>query len=137
MHVKQLNTSQAFQMIPRKATVYQDVKALQVSSRQRVTGGGIITATREYLRSQDSYLHIPQIYCNTLPSTNSTAGGPREAPALAGLTRTPTEQNITTMGGLVIAMCFQMVCYDGEQQDYNTQHSISLASETDAPKTAL
>lgn len=31
MHVKQLTTSQAFQMIPRKAIVYQDVKALQVS----------------------------------------------------------------------------------------------------------
>lgn len=31
MHEKQLTTSQAFQFIPRKATVYQDVKALQVS----------------------------------------------------------------------------------------------------------
>lgn len=31
MHVKQLTTSQAFQMIPRKAILYQDVKALQVS----------------------------------------------------------------------------------------------------------
>lgn len=31
MHVKQLTTSQAFQMIPRKASVYQDVKALQAS----------------------------------------------------------------------------------------------------------
>lgn len=43
MHVKQLTTSQAFQMIPRKASVYQeDVKALQVSlSRERATGGGM------------------------------------------------------------------------------------------------
>lgn len=33
MHVKQLTTSQAFQMIPRKASVYQeDVKALQASA---------------------------------------------------------------------------------------------------------
>lgn len=83
-----------------------------------------------YLRSQDSYLHIPQIYCNTLLSTNSTASILREELVLAGLTRTPTEQNITTMGGQIIAMCFQMVCYDSEQQeDYNTQYSISLASE--------
>lgn len=42
MHVKQLTTSQAFPMIPRKASVYQeDVKALQVSlSREKATGGG-------------------------------------------------------------------------------------------------
>lgn len=32
-----------------------------------------------YLRSQDSYLHIPQIYCNTLLSTNSTASVPTGA----------------------------------------------------------
>jgi len=31
MHVKQLTLSQAFQMIPREATVYRDAKALQVS----------------------------------------------------------------------------------------------------------
>lgn len=36
MHEKQLTTSQAFQIIPRKAIVYQDVKALQVSlSKER------------------------------------------------------------------------------------------------------
>lgn len=134
MHVKQLTTSQASQTIPRKVTVYQDIKALQVSLLKRVTGGGKSAAARGYLRSQDSYLHIPQIYCNTLLSTNSTAGVPQEEPVLAGLTRTPTEQNITTMGDLVIAMCFRMVCYDSErQEDYNTQYSISLASE-DNPK---
>lgn len=65
MHVKQLTTSQAFQMIPRKAIVYQDVKALQVSLLKESTGGGKSAATCGYLRSQDSYLHIPQIYCNT------------------------------------------------------------------------
>lgn len=124
MHVKQLTTSQAFQIIPRKAIVYQDVKALQVSllksGRRRLR-----RRDPRYLRSQDSYLHIPQIYCNTLLSTNSTAGVPRGEPVLAGLTHTPTEQNITTMGDLIIAMCFQMVCYDSEQQeDYNTQYSI-------------
>lgn len=123
MHVKQLTTSQAFQIIPRKAIVYQDVKALQVSllksGRRRLKRHDL-----RYLRSQDSYLHIPQIYCNTLLSTNSTAGVLREEPVLAGLTHTPTEQNITTMGDLIIAMCFQMVCYDSEQQDYNTQYSI-------------
>ena len=32
MHVKQLTTSQAFQIIPRKAIVDQDMKALQVLS---------------------------------------------------------------------------------------------------------
>ena len=125
MHVKQLTTSQAFQMIPRKAIVYQDVKALQVSLLKELTGGGKSATTCGYLRSQDSYLHIPQIYCNTLLSMNSTASIPREELVLAGLTRTPTEQNITTMGDLIIAMCFQMVCYDSEQQeDYNTQYSI-------------
>lgn len=42
MHVKQLTTSQAFQMILRKASVYQeDVKALQVPlSRERATTRG-------------------------------------------------------------------------------------------------
>lgn len=124
MHVKQLTTSQAFQIIPRKAIVYQDVKALQVSllksGRRQLKRHNL-----RYLRSQDSYLHIPQIYCNTLLSTNSTAGVLGEEPVLAGLTHTPTEQNITTMGDLIIAMCFQMVCYDSEQQeDYNTQYSI-------------
>lgn len=50
---------------------------------------------------------------------------PQGALVLAGLTRTPTEQNDTTMGDRIIAMCFQMVCYDSEQQeDYNTQYSI-------------
>lgn len=39
MHVKQLTTSQAFQTIPRKAIVYQDVKALQVSLLKESTGG--------------------------------------------------------------------------------------------------
>lgn len=82
MHVKQLTTSWAFQMIPRKACVcvcvYQDVKALQVSPLERVTGGdGQSAAACRCLRSQDSYLHIPQIYCNTLLSTNSTASVPR------------------------------------------------------------
>lgn len=77
-----------------------------------------------HLRSQDSYLHIPQIYCNTLLSTNSTARILREEPAITGLTRTPTEQNVTTMDGLVIAMCFPMVCCDGERrEDYDTQYS--------------
>lgn len=73
MHVKQVTTSQAFQIIPRKAIVYQDVKALQVSL---LKSGGRQPKRRRprYLRSQDSYLHIPQIYCNTLLSTNSTAG---------------------------------------------------------------
>lgn len=130
MHVKQLNTSQAFQMIPRKAIVYQDVKALQVTLLKERQAEAKVPQPVGYLRSQDSYLHIPQIYCNTLLSTNSTASIPREELVLAGLTRIPTEQNITTMGGLIIAMCFQMVCYDSEQQeDYNTQYSISLASE--------
>lgn len=134
MHVKQLTTSQAFQMIPRKAIVYQDVKALQVSLLKERQAEAKVPRPVGYLRSQDSYLHIPQIYCNTLLSTNSTASILREELVLAGLTRTPTEQNITTMGGLIIAMCFQMVCYDSEQQeDYNTQYSISLASE-DNPK---
>lgn len=125
MHVKQLTTSQAFQMIPRKAIVYQDVKALQVSPLKERQGGGESATACGYLRSQDSYLHIPQIYCNTLLSTNSTASILGEELVLAGLTRTPTEQNITTMGDLIIAMYFQTVCYDSEQQeDYNTRYSI-------------
>lgn len=45
MHVKQLTTSQAFQIIPREATVYQDVKALQVFSLERAPGGGKSAAT--------------------------------------------------------------------------------------------
>lgn len=100
MHVKQLTTSQAFPMIPRKASVYQeDVKALQVSlSRERATGGvggggeGQSVALCRYLRSQDSYLHIPQIYCNTLLSTKTVQpASPQREPVVAGLTRTPTE----------------------------------------------
>lgn len=96
MHVKQLTTSQAFPMIPRKASVYQeDVKALQVSlSRERATGwgGGGGVALCRYLRSQDSYLHIPQIYCNTLLSTKTVQpASPQREPVVAGLTRTPTE----------------------------------------------
>lgn len=90
-----------------------------------MTGAGKSATTCGYLRSQDSYLHIPQIYCNTLLSTNSTASLLQEELVLAGLTRTPTEQNITTMGDLIVAMCFLMVRYDSEQQeDYNTQYSI-------------
>lgn len=112
-------------MIPRKASVYQDVKALQVSLFKERQAAAKRATTCGYLRSQDSYLHIPQIYCNTLLSTNSTASVPRKELVLAGLTRTPTEQNITMMGDLIIAMCFQMVCYDSEQQeDYNTRYSI-------------
>lgn len=71
MHVKRLTTSQAFLIIPRKAIVYQDVKALQVSlckEEHEVAK----CHNLHYLRSQDSNLHIPQIYCNTLLSTNST-----------------------------------------------------------------
>lgn len=97
MHVKQLTTSQAFQLIPRKASVYQeDVKALQESlSRKRATGEGAGSqsgALCRYLRSQDSYLHIPQIYCNTLLSTKTVQpASPQREPVVAGLTRTPTE----------------------------------------------
>lgn len=77
MHVKQLTTSQAFQMIPRKASVYpEDGKAVCLSvSREKATteggGGGQSGALCRYLRSQDSYLHIPQVYCNTLLSTKT------------------------------------------------------------------
>lgn len=131
MHVKQINTSQALQTIPRKSKCVSRRKSFTSllswkSDRRRrnchdlrvIWGHGTVI------------LHIPQIYCNTLLSTNSTASILREEPVLAGLTHTPTEQNITTMGDLIIAMCFQMVCYDSEQQeDYNTRYSISLASE--------
>lgn len=79
MHVKQLTTSQAFQMIPRKAIVYQDVKALQVCLLKERQVGAKVPRPCGYLRSQDSYLHIPQIYCNTLLSTNSTASIPERS----------------------------------------------------------
>lgn len=135
MHVKQLSTSQAFQMIPRKlCNCVSRHKSFTSFSVETVTGRGKVPRPAGILRSQDRYLHIPQIYCNTLLSTNSTASILREEPVLAGLTRTPTEQNITMTGGLIITMCFQMVCYDSEQQeDYITQYSINLASE-DNPK---
>lgn len=104
MHVKQLTTSQAFQMIPRKASVYQeDVKALQASAylslsqRRRRKGdegraSGQSGALCRYLRSQDSYLHIPQVYCNTLlPTKTVQPASPQREPVVAVLTRTPTE----------------------------------------------
>lgn len=131
MHVKQLNTPQALQTIPRKSKCVSRRKSFTSllswkSDRRRRNCHDL----RVIWGHRTVILHIPQIYCNTLLSTNSTASILREEPVLAGLTRTPTEQNITTMGDLIIAMCFQMVCYDSEQQeDYNTRYSISLASE--------
>lgn len=131
MHVKQLNTSQALQTIPRKSKCVSRRKSFTSllswkSDRRRRNCHDL----RVIWGHRTVILHIPQIYCNTLLSTNSTASILREEPVLAGLTHTPTEQNITTMGDLIIAMCFQMVCYDSEQQeDYNTRYSISLASE--------
>lgn len=123
MHVKQITTSQAFQFncVSRKSFASFSLEERRAAAKvPRPTG---------YLRSQDSYLHIPQIYCNTLLSTNSTARVPREEPAITGLTRTPTEQNVTTMDGLIIAMCFPMVCCDGERrEDYDTRYSICYAS---------
>lgn len=112
MHVKQLTTSQAFQIIPRKAIVDQDMKALQVLSDKEPQTG---EEKRQpgFLRSHDSNLHIPQIYCNTLLSTNSTHDS-WGAPVVAELTRsTPTEQNIisTTMGNILILA----MCCDGEE----------------------
>lgn len=117
MHVKQLTTSQAFQIIPRKAIVDQDIK-LYKSSLIKSHRQARKSANLDYLRSHDSNLHIPQIYCNTLLSTNSTHDS-WGAPVVSELTRsTPTEQNIisTTMGNiLILAMCCDGVCYDGEQ----------------------
>lgn len=72
MHVKQLTTSQAFQIILRKACVSRR-KSFTSFSLERATGGSKSATTCGYLRSRDSYLHIPQIYCNTLLSTNGTA----------------------------------------------------------------
>lgn len=125
MHVKQLNTSQAFQMIPRKAIVYQDVKALQVSLLKEWQAPAKVPQPAGIWghRTVICIFHksIATRYC----LQNSTASILQEEPVLAGLTRTPTEQNITTMGDLIIAMRFLMVCYDSEQQeDYNTQYSI-------------
>jgi len=137
MHVKRLTTSQAFLIIPRKAIVYQDVKALQVSLCKEQRQAVAKCHNLHYLRSQDSNLHIPQIYCNTLLSTNSTHSFLTERLVLAGLTRTPTEQNITTMGILIIAMCF----VDGVLWRWTTgglQHTIlySLAS-VDNPRCTV
>lgn len=69
MHVNQLTTSQAFPVIPREAIVYQDIKALQVSLLKERQAAAKVPRPVGYLRSQNSYLHISRIYCNT--STNS------------------------------------------------------------------
>lgn len=125
MHVKQLTTSQAFQMIPRKAIVYQDVKALQVSLLKERQAAAKMPRPAGIWghRTVICIFHksIATRYCLQTVQPASL----REELVLAGLTHTPTEQNITTMGDLIIAMCFQMVCYDSEQQeDYNTRYSI-------------
>lgn len=87
MHVKQLTTSQAFQMILRKASVYQeDVKALQVPlSCERATTGGwegrwrpkwrplqVFEVTGQLFAYSTSLLQHVTVY------ENSTAGVPAE-----------------------------------------------------------
>lgn len=85
MHVKQLTTSQAFQMILRKASVYQeDVKALQASSLSRKIDDGagrrrpkwrplqVFEVTGQLFAYSTSLLQHVTVY------ENSTAGVPAE-----------------------------------------------------------
>lgn len=136
MHVKQINTSQALQTIPRKSKCVSRRKSFTSllswkSDRRRRNCHDL----RVIWGHRTVILHIPQIYCNTLLSTNSTASILREEPVLAGLTHTPTEQNITTMGDLIIAMCFQMVCYEWTTGlQYTILYKFSLRGQ---PKTVL
>lgn len=60
-------SSQAFQMIPRKAINF--FKTYEVSSKKK--RGKQKMPRVDYLRSQNRNLHIPQIYCDTFLPTNS------------------------------------------------------------------
>ena len=88
MHVKQLTTSEAFQTVPRKAICVSRRKSFTSSLRKNCRSGK--SAHLEYLRSHDSHLHITQIYCNTLLSTNST-----HSCRGAGVSWTHTYTNLT------------------------------------------
>lgn len=84
MHVKQLTTSQAFPMIPRKASVYQeDVKALQVSlSRERATGwgwgGGGCRPLQVFEVTGQLFAYSTNLLQHVTVYENSTAGVPAE-----------------------------------------------------------
>lgn len=115
MHVKQLITSEAFQMIPRKAIFVSRRKTALWKSRRSGQ-----SAHLENLRSQDSNLHIPQIYCNTLLSTNSTHSWRGVGVSWSHVH--PLNRTLRQWVTRIIAMCFQMMCWD-ERRDYNTQYS--------------
>lgn len=108
MHVKQVTTSQAFKWNPEKQLCVSRRKSFTRSSlsfsKRRPKSrrpAGLVEVTGQFICI--FHKSIATRYC----LRNSRAS----VRLAAGLTRTPTERNATTTGGLVIAMCFQMVCY--------------------------